>query len=271
MKNLFREPLVHFVVLGGLIFAAFSIVNDTPARVPRERREVIEVDAARLARQFEAATKRPPSKAELTSLIDRYVREEALVREARALSFDRDDEVVRQRLVQKMQFMIESGADAAAPTEEDLRAHFERNAEKFAVAPLVAFKQLLLDPNAGNAQGALAAVRSGSDPGAFLRASPLPVDIPPVSRNTVDGTFGEGFFDQLAKLEVDQWSGPIKSAYGLHLVRVSLIEPGRRRTFEEAREVVENDLRRARAQQHYDAILSRYQVKRPDARGVPAR
>ena len=271
MKSLYREPLVHFLVLGGLIFAAFAFVDDSPARASRERLEVIEVDAARLTRQFEAVAQRPPGKAELSSLIDRYIREEALAREARALSFDRDDEVVRQRLVQKMQFMLESGVDAAAPTEADVRAHFEKNAERFAAAPLVAFRQFLLDADAATAQTVLAALRSGSDPSAYARASPLPADIPPVSKRVVDGTFGEGFFDQLAKLEIGQWSGPIKSTYGMHLVRVSVIEPARAQPFEAVREAVEKDWRWARARQRYDAILSRYEIRRSDAGGAPAK
>lgn len=269
MRSILHEPLVHFLVLGGLLFAAFAFINGASHRLPRDRIEVTEADAARLIRQFVAAAKRPPSQNELSNLIDHYIREEVLVREARALSFDRGDEIVRKRLVQKMQFLIESDAHAAAPTDADLRVHFERNAEKFSIAPVVAFKQLLLDPQTANAETALIAIRSGADPSAYGRASPLPADIPPLSKSVVDGTFGDGFFDQLNKLQIDQWSGPIRSAYGLHLVRVLLIEPGRRAPFDDVREKVEKDWRLAKAQERYGAILSRYEVKRPDV--VPAR
>lgn len=262
---------MHFLVLGALIFATYVVIDGKPVGGPSKKLEVTKSDAARLVRQFEATLRRPPSETELSDLIDRYIREEVIVREARAMSFDRDDEVVRQRLLQKMQFLVESSADAAAPTDADLRLHFEKNADKFAVAPLVAFQQLQLDPDGANAEAVLAAVRSGSDPSAFGRASPLPRDIPPVSKQTVDGTFGAGFFDRLAALEVGRWSGPIKSAYGLHLVCVNLIEPGRRPPFDEVREKVEKEWRRAKVQERYDALLSRYEVTRPDAAAVLAR
>lgn len=252
------------------MFALSAVVGDTSSGGTRERIDVTEADVVRLTQQFEATVRRPPSESELSGLIDGYVREEVLVREARALSLDRDDAIVRQHLAQKMQFLFESDAEAAVATDAELRAYFEKNAEKFAVAPVVAFEQLQLDPDGEKAEAVLAALRSGSDPGAFGRESPLPRDIPPIAKQVVDGTFGSGFFDRLARVEVGHWSGPIASAYGAHLVRVHLIAPGRQPPFDEIREQVEQEWRRAKAQELYAALLSRYEVKRPGAARAPA-
>ncbi len=271
MAAVLREPFLHFLVLGALIFAVFAALDDPPDEEPHDRLKVTAADAMRLARQFEAILQRPPSETELSGLIDSFIREEVLVREARALSLDRDDPVIRQHLVQKMQFLLESDADAAVPTDDELSAYFQHNAEKFAIAPLVSFEQLQLDPDTENAETVLAALQAGSDPGAFGRPSALPRDIPPVAKPVVDGTFGKGFFDRLTGLQIGRWSGPVESAYGSHLVRVSLVEPGRQPSFDEIRQQVEQDWRRTKAEEAYDALLSRYEILLPDTSDIPAR
>ena len=108
------------------MFALSAVVGDTSSGGTRERIDVTEADVVRLTQQFEATVRRPPSESELSGLIDGYIREEVLVREARALSLDRDDAIVRQHLAQKMQFLLESDAEAAVATDAELRAYFEK-------------------------------------------------------------------------------------------------------------------------------------------------
>ena len=140
LQHILREPLVHFLALGAAIFALFAVLDDAPPPPDGTRIVVSEEQARRLAASFAATWRRPPSVAELDGLIDNYVREEIYVREALALGLDRDDSVVRQRLRQKMEFWTESGADAVAPTEAELRAHYEANADRFAREPRVVQK-----------------------------------------------------------------------------------------------------------------------------------
>ena len=121
-----REPLLHFLLIGIAVFALYQAGSPLE---PASAQRIIEVTPAqveRLAGQFEAVWRRRPSEAELTGLVEDFVREEVYYREALALGLDRDDTVIRRRLRQKMEFLSDAGAGAMAPEEAELRAYFAR-------------------------------------------------------------------------------------------------------------------------------------------------
>jgi hypothetical protein len=272
LPQLLREPLLHFLVLGAAIFALFTVLNDAPTPVAANRLEVTQNDALRLARQFEATWRRPPTADELSNLIDRHVEEEVYVREAVALSLDRGDAVVRQRLAQKMRFLTESGAEAAQPTGDDLRDHLATHPERFARAAVVGFDQVLLAPDETEAAATLASLNAGEDPGEIAEPTLLPPRIPPAPRSVVDGTFGPGFFEAVAALPEGRWAGPVESGYGQHLVRVTTFEEGRVPPLDEIRGAVESDWRAAMrerlSRERLAALMSRYEIVTPDATPV---
>ena len=118
IKRLAREPLVHFIALGALLFlysawrgggASSSRIVVTPARIEH------------LAAGFARTWQRPPTAEELKALIDDYVREEVATREAVSLGLDDDDTILRRRLRQKFEFLVEEAAAAAAPSDQELR------------------------------------------------------------------------------------------------------------------------------------------------------
>ncbi|HEV8199314.1 MAG TPA: hypothetical protein VGS03_04775 [Candidatus Polarisedimenticolia bacterium] len=112
-----REPLVHFLLLGALLFGVHALIS---GEAPR--RDVVVVTRGRidgLVAQFAATHGRPPDTAERSGLIQDWVREEILCREAVALGLDREDAVIRDRLRQKMEFV--SGGDDATPESRDAR------------------------------------------------------------------------------------------------------------------------------------------------------
>lgn len=267
MISLLREPLLHFLVLGMAIFGLFALFDDGPAPVAANLLEVTEADAARLALQFEATWRRLPNEKDLAELINARVREEVLVREAQALGFDRNDAVIRQRLAQKMVFLIESGAEAIEATDEALAAHLEAHPERFTRTELVAFEQEML-PDGANPEPLRVAMNDGEDAKAFAAPSLLPERLqasPPV---VVDGTFGQGFYQQVTALSSGGWVGPVESTYGRHLVRVLSVEQPRLPPLPEIRDEVERDWRatiRARlAEERIDALAARYEILRPD-------
>ncbi|MEE4120297.1 MAG: peptidylprolyl isomerase [Paracoccaceae bacterium] len=271
MTAILREPLLHFLVLGAAVFALFAALDDTPPPVAADRLEVTEADAARLARQFEATWRRPPSEDELAGLIDGHVREEVLVREAIVLGLDRDDAVVRQRLAQKMTFLTESGAEAVEATDAALAAHLAAHPERFARAGLVAFEQVMLREGA-DPEPLRVALRAGEAVVAFAAPSLLPERVTPSPPAVVDGTFGQGFHAAVSALAPGGWAGPVESVYGRHLVRVLSVEPPGLPPLAEIREAVERDWRatmRARlAEERYAALAARYDIVRPDPAAV---
>ncbi|WP_226580013.1 peptidyl-prolyl cis-trans isomerase [Acuticoccus sediminis] len=274
MMRLLREPLVHFLVLGAAIFLLFGALDDTPAPPPVARLEVTASDAARLVSQFEATWRRPPTPDELEGLIDQYIREEVLVREARTLGLDQGDAVIRQRLAQKMLFLTESAADAIDPSEIDLAEHLESHRERFETPARVAFEQVRLRPETP-ADVVLAAVREGTVPDDLVEGSMLPEQVPPSTEAMIDGTFGRGFYAEIKGFEPGVWAGPVDSAFGRHLVRLGSVVPKRLPPLEEIRAALEEDWRkelgRHLAEERLAALTAGYEVVRPAPEAVLAR
>ena len=121
LRRFLREPLVHFLVLGGLLFAVLSFVGGG-AGVADRKIVVTAADIGRLSQQFLRTWNRPPSAEELQNQIDSYIREEVLYRTALSLGLDKDDFIIRRRLRQKMEFLFEGAIPE--PQESDLRAYF---------------------------------------------------------------------------------------------------------------------------------------------------
>lgn len=266
-----RNPLLHFTVLGGLLFVAHGAVTDPPDRSARDSIIVGPETERQLVSAFTATWQRPPTHQELDALVEDWIVEEAFVREAIALGLDRGDAVVRQRLRQKMTFIAESSAGFADPDEATLREHYAAHPERFGAPAQVAFDQLFLgeDPDQATVAAMRAALADGTAPAMLGNPTLLPRSVRLAVPSAVDGTFGQGFFEALAEAPDRAWTGPVASSYGLHLVRVRAREPARTIPFEAARERVALDWKARRAQELRDgfteALLSRYRIVRPDS------
>jgi hypothetical protein len=271
LRRLAGEPLLHFLVIGVAVFLLFAALDDRPAGQAAERIVVGEDQAVRLAEQFAAVWRRPPTVDELSGLIDDHIREEVYVREALALNLDRDDAVIRQRLRQKMMFLTDSAVAGLEPDEAELRAFFEAaEPGRFTPPPRIAFRQVFLgeaprDADIARLRDSLAAV---ADPALLGEPTLLPAEMPLATPATVDGTFGPGFFELLAGLPPGSWQGPLPSSYGLHLVRVDRLDRAEPPSLETVRERVLTEWRGARAAELADAAFERmragYAVSRPD-------
>jgi hypothetical protein len=265
------EPLFVFFVLGVAVFSLYELVRDPQAFREPEVIVVSDADIRRLTTGFEATWRRAPSAAEIEILIGEHVVEEAFVREALALGLDRGDAVIRRRLRQKMAFIAEAGGDADAPDDDALRAHFAAHPERFATAPRVAFEQVFLGrgPQADEAATLLVALSEGADPGALGAPTMLPPSVQLVPESVVASIFGPGFFAAVAAQQSGRWVGPVISAHGSHLVRVTVIEPAATPAFETVRDRVESDWRATQAQARREAfmeeLLERYRVERADS------
>lgn len=250
-----REPLVHFLALGAVLYVGLTW-GGTPVD-PSSR--VIVVDAARkaqLALAFEQVMGRAPTDAELDARIERYVREEVLYREALRLGLDQDDAVVRQRMVAKMDMSASVAAEIAEPSEAQLKAYFEANRARYAGDEKVSFAQAWFQTE-GEAKAALGGeIRGGS--------ISLPGVVGGKPMRDVESQFGQQFVRGLAALQPSEdWQGPIASGFGWHLVRLR----NRYRDkadFDEIREQIENDWRSAevaaRKERAYAILRSAYRV-----------
>ena len=270
-KRWWREPLVQFLALGALLFAAFEWLGSGAAG---SRRIVItpgQIDA--IAAAFTRTWQRPPTEQELKGQLDEYVREEIATREAMALGLDRDDTVVRRRLRQKLEFLAEDTIGATTPTDPELQAWLDSHPETFRVESSVAFRQVHLSPDKrgtsldGDARRLLDQLSNAPPETAIDSlgdAVMLPQEVARSTHADVAAQFGAEFADAILRVEPGRWTGPIRSAYGLHVVFVRHREEGRLPALAEVRPQVEREFMVERRSRElaamYDRLLARYRV-----------
>jgi hypothetical protein len=281
-SRLLREPLLHFLAAGALIYVAWGLWgrhDDDAHRIVVDRAALLQYlqyqakafEPGTFGREFDAM-----DEAARRQLIDGFVREEALYREAKALGLDRGDYVMRLRLVQKMEFLLQPAADAE-PGEAELQQYLDAHAAQYVVAPSWTFTHVFVDPQQrgeGRAQAdATRLLAKLNHAHAGFNDSPRYTDRFAYLQNYVERTpdyiasqFGAAFVQSLQQLPVDAqaWQGPVRSDQGWHLVLLTARTPGRAPTVAEVRERLVDDVKRDRAargqQQAIDALVAQYRV-----------
>ena len=256
------DPLVIFLALGALL-AGLHALTRSPEVDPSDRRIVVtDADVAWILEGFEKRRFRPPTREELEALVDRHIKDEVLYREAVALGFDREDPALRRRLATKLEFLARNAGAALEPTGAELQAFLDAHPERYAAAPRRHFVQVFLSEESrgaraeADARALLASLRADPDQEAAQLGDTilLEAEQPLATDAEVTGRFGSSFTEGLFALQVGPWGGPIRSGFGLHLVRVIEEEPGGAARLEQVRARVRNDL----LQRHRDEALDTY-------------
>ncbi len=234
-----REPLLHFLMLGVGLFVLFRLASG-PGTPGQDEIVVTTGQINTIVEIFSKLRQRPPSLAELEGLIEEHILEEVLYREALAMGLDTDDTIIRRRLRQKLEFLVDDFA-AAEPDDEELLALMEDSPERFREESTISFAHVFFQADANEAAlELLAELRSGTDIDVPTAGDPLPLpasfDVMRVSE--IGALFGTQFRQELWELETDAWTGPIVSPYGVHLVNVSERSEGRLPELGEIREIV---------------------------------
>lgn len=272
MKRFVREPLVHFVLLGAVLFGLYSALNRGEAGAPDE----IVVTPGRietLAATYSNVWQRPPTREQLQGLINDYVQEEILTREAIQLGLDREDTVIRGRLRQKMEFLAEDLASAAEPTEQELSDYLANHPEPFREKARFTFRQVYLNPEKhgdllkADTAALLAELKQADpagDPAKLGDPLMLPQEFNQETRSAVAAQFGQSFAESLDTLAPGQWRGPVASDHGVHLVFLDHRKDARMPALDEVRSRVKrqfNDKRREEANRQFiENLLKNYQV-----------
>lgn len=268
VTRLLREPLLHFLGLGGLIFLFFGALAEPSSR-PTDTIVIEPERIEQLATRFQSVWRRPPTDDERRALIDDFVRGEIYYREALALGLDRDDTVIRRRLRQKFEFLTDTGADLLEPAAGELEAFFAANEQTFRGRPRLAFEQVYLGetPHPENITRLLSMLQAdpATDPSTLAERTLLPARLGLSPRRAIDGVFGEGFFEKLVDRPRGIWAGPVRSAYGVHLLRILDSLPARTPPLDEVRDAVLRDWKAAKALEirelHYAQLRERYVVE----------
>lgn len=272
LRRALREPLTHFLLIGILIFAAAHWLET------RSRRYVITIgpdDLTRIENSYIQQYGSTPTPAQLRTMVDNTVREEIYLREGLALGLDRNDEIVRRRIAQKYQFLQADMATPRKPGEQELHRWFDAHAAKFAEPARRSFdhRYFAIDSRGEGAARALAAEtarrlasgRTAPEGDEF----PGPKVIARLAQDDVDRLFGSADFARAVFAAMPgQWVGPYRSGFGWHVLRVTLSEPERRRTFVSARSDAETAWqeqdRTERNDRAYRQLLARYTISRAD-------
>ena len=266
--KILREPLVHFLLLGVGLFFIFGLTNQPGTTISDQCVVVTVGHIEQLATIFGKTWQRPPTSEELKRLINDFVLEEIYYREAVAMGIDRDDTIIRRRLRRKLEFLTDDVSSFIEPTDEELATYLADNQEKFRGAPTYTFQQVYFNPEKhgdnieGHVVDQLELLRSGKRQ--IGDASLLPKTFDQDSRRTIDGTFGTGFSGKLDELTIGKWQGPIRSEFGMHLIRLADRAEGRLPELSAIRSLVRrewsNEKRIANRRKMNDRLLEDYEV-----------
>ncbi len=275
MQRLLKEPLLHFLVLGALIFGVYAWLNrslpDSKSTAGTVR--ITSNEIAWLKETWSRQWQREPTRDELRGLVTDFLKEELLSHEARALGLDQNDTIVRRRLAQKLEFLVQDTSRLAEPTEEDLRRFYEANPERFQTNARISFTQVFFSREkradaATEAKAALSDLAHGANPADFGDRLLVDSELVDADMQSVAGQFGREFADAVFALRPGAWNGPIESGYGLHLVRVSQVKAANRRAFSEVKtQVLEywrQQRRRSDNEKYFVSLLKKYDVVMDD-------
>ena len=270
VRRWLHEPLLHFLLIGVVLFAIYTYTNRGRIGIESPRQIVLSLDELRtMTAYFQSQWQRPPTPEEFQALVEDKIKEDVLYREGLAMGLDKDDTIVKRRMAQKMQFLAEDVAAAHEPSTAELKAWFEANSSTFALPSRYSFRHIYFSPDkrrtSAHDDAAEALAKIAGQP----EDSPL---IPSVAdrfmfqdyygdrtTSAIAKEFGPQFAVALEKLKPGSWQGPIESGYGWHLVFVDTVIPGRIPAFEE----VESEVKTAwLGEQKAQAWQKAYQMMR---------
>lgn len=265
-RRIASEPLPQFLAIGLMLFGVAHL------SATRDARPKIVVDAAQREyqrNQFRGQFGTDPDPARLDDLVKAYVRDEALYREGLRLGLDRDDEIIRRRLIQKMEFLAAEGTAVPAPTPAQLAEYHARHAADFTRPAAISFEQrYFADEGAASgrtrAEAALARLQRGDTAGAdaFAAGDRFTAMEPDEARKLFGDT---PLVAALSRVAPGRWEGPFQSGYGWHLVRVTERSDARTASLPEVeaevREAWQREAREKASAERIASVVQRYRVK----------
>jgi hypothetical protein len=255
MTQIIKEPIVWFVLVALVLFMAEGAI--TPDQDPIILNDKV---TTRISALWAAQMRRPPSQEELNALVDDWVNEEMFYREALRLSLDRNDTIVRRRLVQKYNFLMEE-LDEQGITEKEMLDFYQSNLKQYQLEQRITFSNILFRTGE-DAVASLDAIAKGGDWRALGIATLLPGRYVKKTIQEIGYALGPEFASGIADITENTWSGPVISSYGYHLIKIENRLPAETIPFESITDKIHYDLIKKKAeinlQLSAEALRSRY-------------
>jgi hypothetical protein len=243
-----REPLLHFLLIGAAIYLLYGAFAESQPEADGKTIVVSAAEVEWMQTSWQKRWNRPPTPDELDGLIQQYIRETVLYREALTMGLNKHDQVIRRRLAMKLEFLAKDLVALTPPTDEELVAYFDAHQDRYQEPVLYTFTQIFFDPDKrGNATledaeaikaTLMARGDAIEDAGALGDDFMLQSYYPEKDPLEIQKLFGSGFAASLMDLTPGQWHGPVLSGYGTHLVYVSSIREPSPPVFAQVREQV---------------------------------
>ncbi len=274
MKKLLREPLLHFLLIGGGLFFLYSFLNPSEEQIANNVIKIDDSDVERLIKAYEQNWSSPPDSVTLKSLLTEEIKAEVFYREALRMQLDHNDEIIRRRLKQKYEFLVKDLADSQQPSEASLKAFYEEKSEFYKEPTKLSFSQIYFSPDKRkqpleDAQTVLKQVLSQPENKVAVKQLGdnfhLQNYFAERDYNDVRQLFGQDFAKAIFDLKKEGWSQPIQSGYGIHLVNITTIQNELIKPYEAVKENVLADWKIAQQglynEQLYENLLQKYEVE----------
>ncbi|MCK5677954.1 MAG: peptidyl-prolyl cis-trans isomerase [Flavobacteriaceae bacterium] len=270
MKKILKEPFFHFILIGIALFILYGMVS----KQSRTKNTILinDFDVSNLISKWEMQWKRPPTEKELQNLIAQNIKQEIFYQEALNMNLDHNDEIIKRRLAQKMQFLSNDIASLKEPTEVELQEYYKTHADKYLTLYSYSLYQITFSPdkrkdNFKDAAETLkqftkATFEEMKDKGDKL---PFLYHFNDVNANELALQLGSKFSEALIDQKINKWVGPIPSGFGYHLVFITNKTAPKLPDFEFRRKDVirdfEYDKQEEVNEQIYTAMKKKYNIE----------
>ena len=226
MKKILKEPFFHFIVFGIALFLLYGLVNDNTNS--KDTIIINDFDVSTLISKWEMQWKRQPTEQELQNLIAQNIKQEVFYQEALKMNLDHNDEIIKRRLSQKMQFLSNDIASMIEPTVEGLKAYYQQNSDTYLTPTSYSLYQITFSPdkrknNYKDAEETLQQFPNATFEEMKSWGDSLPFNyfFENIDANALGLQLGSKFSTALETREINKWVGPIPSGFGYHLVYIT--------------------------------------------------
>ena len=245
VKTLLREPIVLFILIGSVLYLLQAMaINNKPSA--SKQIIITSEQLKQLESGFSNTWMRLPTEVEMEGLIADQIRNEVFYREALAMGLEENDQVIRNRLRQKLELLMDNMASVNVPSEQMMEAFLQENADDFKKDYQVSFIQVFVNPELHSdpqfvAENLLDQLQDGTNPENLGDRTLMGYVFPEYSQTDVGRRFGSDFARQIMLVKSNDWSGPLNSGIGLHLIKIDHFEEGTLPELSQIRKSVERE------------------------------
>ena len=252
MQKLLREPLFHFLILGGILFGLYAVLNHDNRRPQDNDISIADSDIERLVNAYRQSWNTEPDSTTLQQLIKEEIKSEIYYREALRMNLDHNDEIIRRRLRQKYEFLIRDLSDQRIASDVEVEEYYQKQRDQYMSPKKISFHQLYLNPDSRqdpekDANGLLATILSRNPESIkfkdFGDVFHLQEFYAERDLQDIGQLFGQEFSETLFENNDIGWIAPLASGYGWHLVFLTSVVPEQLIPLESIRDQVEEDIR----------------------------